>query len=695
MARSEILLAFNELIQERELPPEEILKALQDALIAAYRKMTNAPSSQKVEVQIDLPKGQIVLWAEKEVVEEVDPRRRATEISLEEARKYQPDAQVGDIIMVPVTPKDFGRIATQTARQVIKQRLQETERELQYEHFRKLQGEIVHGVVQAVNNKEIVVGLEKRAEGHLPYKEQIPGERFRNHDRIRALLLEVKKTPRGPYIILSRAHQNFLRRLLEEEVPEIQRGEVEIRAIAREAGRRSKIAVSAIAPNIDAVGACIGIRGSRIQAIMRELNNEKIDIIEWDPNPAVFIAKALSPARVKGVYLQEGDGPRTAMVVVSEDQLSQAIGKEGQNVRLAAKLTRWRIDIKSIIEAAEGALQKLYRSDDYADILEEEGETIRQVEALLERKRQGRSLTPEEYDFLFQFIDRVERGILAQIRARRQAEAEAEARLRAGIPDEAFEQSLDVLNLSPRLTMLLTDAGYTTVGDLIVQLRRDKDAILILDGVGPRAMSELERAVDAYLQAHQAEPEEAEAEPAADAEAAVEPEAVAGALEAPAEPVEAMPEAEPEAAAEPVATAEPADEEAPQAEAPGEPAAAEAETLAAEAQPAETAETEAWTPPLPEDSLIVAEAQPAEDEDVSLDELFAADQIFESAAELVDDVEDEEEELPRPKPRKSKKKKKAKKKPKRYVELDYVDGQDDVLFARRKRKRDSEDEWDW
>ncbi|NPA07136.1 MAG: transcription termination/antitermination protein NusA [Chloroflexi bacterium] len=691
MARSEILLAFNELIQERELPPEEILKALQDALIAAYRKMTNAPSSQKVEVQIDLPKGQIVLWAEKEVVEEVDPRRRATEISLEEARKYKPDAQVGDIIMVPVTPKDFGRIATQTARQVIKQRLQETERELQYQHFRKLQGEIVHGVVQAVNNKEIVVGLEKRAEGHLPYKEQIPGERFRNHDRIRALLLEVKKTPRGPYIILSRAHQNFLRRLLEEEVPEIQRGEVEIRAIAREAGRRSKIAVSAIAPNIDAVGACIGIRGSRIQAIMRELNNEKIDIIEWDPNPAVFIAKALSPARVKGVYLQEGEGPRTAMVVVSEDQLSQAIGKEGQNVRLAAKLTRWRIDIKSIIEAAEGALQKLYRSEDYADILEEEGETIRQVEALLERKRQGRSLTPEEYDFLFQFIDRVERGILAQIRARRQAEAEAEARLRAGIPDEAFEQSLDVLNLSPRLTMLLTDAGYTTVGDLIVQLRRDKDAILILDGVGPRAMSELERAVDAYLKAHQPEPVEAEA--AADVEA--EPEATAGALEAPTEPVEAMPEAEPEAEAVPMTTAEPDEEEAPQAEVPSEPAAAEVDALAAEVQSDETAEPEAWAPPMPEDSLIVAETQPAEDEDVSLDELFAADQIFESAAELVDEIEDEEEEMPRPKPRKSKKKKKAKKKPKRYVELDYVDGQDDVLFARRKRKRDSEDDWDW
>ena len=673
---SEVLLAFNELTQSRELPPERILEALRDALVAAYRKIHNAPASQQVEVEFDLPNGRITLLVEKEVVEEVqDPR---TEISLEEARRFQPDAQVGDIVMVPMDPSTFGRIAAQVSRQVIKQRLQDAERQMQYEYYSQLKGEIVHGIVQAINPVEIVVGLDKRAEGHLPRKEQIPGERFQVHDRVRALLLDVEKTTRGPQIILSRAHPNFLRRLLEEEVPEIHRGEVEIRAVAREAGRRSKVAVSAIAPNIDPVGACVGIRGSRIQTIMRELHNEKIDVIQWDPNPAVFIAKALSPARVLGVYLQESDGPRTAMVVVPEDQLSLAIGREGQNVRLAAKLTRWRIDIKSVAEAAQDALEKLYRSEEFADILVEERDTLAQVEAILEKKQSGRPLTPEEYDFLFRFVDRVERGMVAQLRAKREAEAAALAELRRGIPEAAFETPLDTLGLSPRLIMRLTEAGYHSVGDLIMTLRQDPDAILALQGVGPRTMDALQEAIEAYLAEHAAEAAAEEA--AAEAEAVVkaeaeeiEPAAEEARAEATIEEISA--EGEESAAAVEAAPAEA--EPIPQTEPQAEPTPSVADLIVAEAEPLPTPEA-------------VEEVEPSEPETAEqpLDELFSAVRLFGEQKEML--VEETEEE-PEPEPAKKKKKKRKKR---RYVELDYDEEGGDYYVTRR-RKRDDNDWEDW
>ena len=670
---SEVLLAFNELTQSRELPPERILEALRDALVAAYRKIYNAPASQQVEVDFDLPNGRITLLVEKEVVEEVqDPR---TEIALEEARRFQPDAQVGDIVMVPMDPSTFGRIAAQVSRQVIKQRLQDAERQMQYEHYSQLKGEIVHGIVQAINPVEIVVGLDKRAEGRLPRKEQIPGERFQVHDRIRALLLNVEMTPRGPQITLSRAHPNFLKRLLEEEVPEIHRGEVEIRAVAREAGRRSKVAVSAIAPNIDPVGACVGIRGSRIQTIMRELHNEKIDVIQWDPNPAVFIAKALSPARVQGVYLQEGDGPRTAVVVVPEDQLSLAIGREGQNVRLAAKLTRWRIDIKSVSEAARDALDKLYRSEEFADILAEEREVLEQVEALLEKKQAERPLTPEEYRFLLDFVDRVERGMLAQLRAKREAEAAALAELRQGIPEAAFETPLDILGLTPRLIMRLTEAGYHSVGDLILALRKDPDAILSLQGVGPRTMESLRQAVEAYLAEHAAEAEaEAAARAAEEAQAEAE-EAEARALEAE-EVGEAAPGTEAEAEAEPVPQEQAPEVEAEAAtEALPEPAVADLIVAEAEPVPAEVVEEE-------------APAAPTEVEERPLEEMFSAERLFQTPAEMLVEEESEEEAAAEP----SKKKKKKRKK-RRYVEMDFDEEGEYYVSRRRKRGDDDWEEW--
>jgi transcription termination/antitermination protein NusA len=299
--KNEFALAFNEVIEEKQLPKEIIMQALEAAMVSAYRRDVNASSAQHVEARIDPDSGQVKIYAEKEVVDEVqDPR---TEVTLAEAQKVEPNAEIGGVVVVESTPSDFGRVAAQTARQVIQQRIREAERETQTDFYSKQVGEIVSGVVQAVTAQGFTLGLDMKAEGILPRNQQVPGERFRVHDRIQALLMEVKQSNRGPQIILSRAHRNFLRRLLENEVPEIYHGLVEIRSIAREPGHRSKVAVSALQPAVDPVGACVGIRGVRIQAIVRELNDEKIDVIEWNHDPAIYISKALSPARVTGSIL--------------------------------------------------------------------------------------------------------------------------------------------------------------------------------------------------------------------------------------------------------------------------------------------------------------------------------------------------------------------------------------------------------
>jgi len=392
--KNEFTLAFNEVLEEKQLPKEVIIKALESAMVSAYRKAVNASGAQHIEAKIDVETGKVTILAEKEVVETVqDPH---TEVSLEEARKIDPNVEIGQTIIVDSTPKDFGRVAAQTARQVIQQRIRDAERQMQLDYYQKQLGEIVSGIVQAVTPQGLTIGLELRAEGTMPRKEMIPGERFRVHDRVRALVAEVKDTPRGPQIILSRTHKNFLRRLLETEVPEIYHGIVEIRSIAREPGERAKVAVSATQPGVDPVGACVGIRGVRIQAIVRELHDEKIDVIEWNPDPAVFIAKALSPARVTGVYLDEKNpNGKTATVVVPEDQLSLAIGRDGQNARLAARLTGWRIDIKSLTEAAADALHRLQKDPAYAPLAEQLADQIPQIEDMLARKAEGRPLTPK------------------------------------------------------------------------------------------------------------------------------------------------------------------------------------------------------------------------------------------------------------------------------------------------------------
>jgi len=347
--KNDFLVAITQLCNDRGLSKEVVIQAVEHALVSAYKR--NFGGGQNISAQIDPTTGKVKIFALKTVVDEVRDRR--LEISLQEARAYDPMAQVGSTIKIESTPNDFGRIAAQAAKQVIMQRIREAERDALYQQFAQREGEIVLGTVHSVDRQNITVNLGK-VEAQMPQSEQIPTERYRPNQKIRAYIVEVNKTARGPQILLSRTHRNFLRRLFELEVPEIFQGLVEIKAIAREPGSRSKIAVAALQDGIDPVGACVGQRGIRIQAIVNELNGEKIDVVEWSPDPTKFIANALSPAKVVSVELYEDEnGDKVANVVVEHKQLSLAIGKEGQNARLAAKLTGWRIDIKSDVQIAE------------------------------------------------------------------------------------------------------------------------------------------------------------------------------------------------------------------------------------------------------------------------------------------------------------------------------------------------------
>ena len=540
--KSEFRLAFNEITERFGLPREVVMQALEAALVSAYRRSVNASSAQNVEARFNPETGDFQVFAEKEVVESVE--NPLTEVSLEDARQADPEAQLGGMVMVLSTPKDFGRVAAQTAKQVILQRLREAERDAQYQEFIEREGDLVHGTVHSITPQAVTIGLG-RAEALLPRNQQIPGEGFRTRDRIRVYVLEVRKSSRGPVIVVSRTHPNMLRRLLEMEVPEINQGLVEIRAIAREAGKRAKVAVSALRDGIDPVGACVGLRGVRIQSIVRDLNDEKIDVIEWNPDPATFIAKALSPARVSGVHLDEDpDRGKTAMVVVPEDQLSLAIGRAGVNARLAARLTSWRVDIKSLPEAAAESLRRLTSDPAYADLAEREAGAMQLVEAILLKKAENRPVTPEEYQVLTTFVDRVEREVHARQSAERQARAERLAEVRAGIPSGAYQTTLTEVGLSDRLLTILTEAGYEIAGPVLEKIGLDPDAILGLDGIGPKSLEEIGEVLRAY-----AYPEPVvEAPPQVVEEAAPEAEALAA---VPGEAAEAVPvsAAVPEAAA--------------------------------------------------------------------------------------------------------------------------------------------------
>jgi N utilization substance protein A len=490
MPKNEFALAFNEVLEEKQLSKDIILGAIESAMASAYRKAVNASTAQQVEAKVDTETGKVTIFAEKEVVEDVQEAN--TEVTLEDARKANPEAQLGDMVIVESTPADFGRVAAQTARQVIQQRIREAERSAQMEYFAKQTGEIISGIVQASNMQATTVGLDMKAEGILPANQKIPSERFKLHDRIRAVVLEVKDGSRGPQIILSRAHRNFLRRLLENEVPEIYHGIVEIRAIAREPGARAKVAVMATQPGVDPVGACVGIKGVRIQAIVKELHDEKIDIIQYDPDPVVYISKAISPARVTGVYLTESDGSHTATVVVMEDQLSLAIGRDGQNARLAAKLTGWRIDIKSVVEATGDALQKLQSDPELAAALPAAVEVIPQVEEVLKKKAENRPVTPEEYTVVGQFVDRVERRTIQIKEEAIRLDEERQAAARAEVPPAAFTMPLDALGLKEHVFNILVEAGYENIGDLMMALKLDENKVLGLAGVGPKAIQNMQ-----------------------------------------------------------------------------------------------------------------------------------------------------------------------------------------------------------
>ncbi|NLM74885.1 MAG: transcription termination/antitermination protein NusA [Clostridiaceae bacterium] len=336
----ELLQALEQLGKEKGIEKETLIEALEQALISAYKK--NFGSAQNVEVSLDRSTGQIRVYALKTIVDEITDI--ATQMSLEQAKRFGADFEVGDIVEVEVTPRKFGRIAAQTAKQVIMQRIREAERNIVYEEFLRREEDIVNGVISRYDRKNVIIDLGK-AEAILPPSEQTPGEVYNVHDRIKVYILNVKKTNKNPLIYVSRTHPGLVKRLLELEVPEIADGTVEIKTIAREAGSRTKVAITSRNENVDPVGACVGQRGSRIRAIVDELRGEMIDVIKWSSNIEEYIAASLSPAKVLQVEIDEEN--KMARVIVPDFQLSLAIGKEGQNARLAAKLTGWKIDIKS------------------------------------------------------------------------------------------------------------------------------------------------------------------------------------------------------------------------------------------------------------------------------------------------------------------------------------------------------------
>jgi N utilization substance protein A len=376
----ELLMVIEQIGREKGIDPEVLFEALESALLSASRRTLGAAENMRME--IDRKTGALKAYGRKKIVEEVtDPK---LEIGLTEAQALNPEAELGDELEQELPHQEFGRIAAQTAKQVILQRVRDAERDRIYKEFEGKESQILRGVVHRIEKRNVILEIGK-AEAILPEREQIPGERYNPGDRIRAWVLEVRRSAKGPQITLSRTHPGFLARLFETEIPEIQEGIVVVKAAAREAGERAKVAVASTKRDVDPIGACVGLRGTRIQVISRELRGEKIDIIEWSHDPATFVARALSPAKVSSVTIVdegETEGQPSAFVAVPDNQLSLAIGKKGQNARLAAKLTGMRIDIKSEseLEAEKvGATQE----PDRAALAELAGVDPEMVEALV------------------------------------------------------------------------------------------------------------------------------------------------------------------------------------------------------------------------------------------------------------------------------------------------------------------------
>jgi N utilization substance protein A len=516
----ELMIAINQVCHERQLPIDIVLEAVEVALISAYKR--NYSGNHSITAQIEPKTGKVLVLSEKVVVEAVQDERN--EVALDQAKEINPKAKVGELISIDSTPdEDFGRIAAQTAKQVILQRIREAERDALYNTYAEREGEIVNGTVHKIDPHQVTLSLGK-VEAFLPRSEQIPTERYSEGQRLRAYVASVSKASRGPQIIVSRTHRNMLRRLLEVEVPEIYNGTVEIKSIAREAGYRSKVAVAALQEGVDPVGSCVGMRGTRIQSIVNELNGEKIDVVQWNPDLSFFIANALSPARVMNVMLNDEKG-KTAAVVVPDKQLSLAIGKEGQNARLAAKLTGWRIDIKSASEAIAETLDKLREDKALRERLATKVEIFNMAAGVLKDK-EPIEYSDAELNLLSQAIESVtlaEMALRRELKARQAAEAEA-ARQAAKTRD------------------ILAEAEAILTGQPVAAVSEEAAA---------EALAEIEPGVEAEPLAEGVEAIEV-------AELQVEPEAVATS-----EPEEGVTEvepvlAEPEAASvlEPVAVAE-------------------------------------------------------------------------------------------------------------------------------------------
>lgn len=355
--------AIDYLEKEKGIDKEVLIEALEAALISAYKK--NFKSATNVRVDINVEENKMRIYARKTVVEEVEDEQK--EISLEEAKEIDPNYELDDVIEVEVTPRDFGRIAAQAAKQVVTQRVREAERGVIYNQYVDREEDVMTGIIQRKDRRFVYVNLGK-IEAKLPESEQMPTDDYEIHERLKVYITKVENTSKGPQIYVSRAHPGLLKRLFEMEVPEIYDGIVEIKSIAREAGERSKISVYAEDPNVDPVGSCVGQGGQRVQAIVNELKGEKIDIIEWSDDPVVYVSNALSPSKVIDVIIHEEDKATT--VIVPDYQLSLAIGKRGQNARLAAKLTGWKIDIKSETQARDEGLlsDKDHQDDSHADL---------------------------------------------------------------------------------------------------------------------------------------------------------------------------------------------------------------------------------------------------------------------------------------------------------------------------------------
>ena len=337
----ELILALEDLEKEKGMNKDYILDSIETALVTAYKR--NFDSLENVKVVMDRKTGATHIYSVRQIVKKVE--NPEIEISLKDAQKINPDLNLEDTVDIEIVPRNFGRIAAQTAKQVIIQKLREAEREIVYNEFNDRKGEIVSGIVQKADKNIVVMDLGK-LEGIMPTKEQIPTEKYKVNDKIKGYVLDVKKEQKGaPQVIVSRSHPDFVRKLLEFEIPEIYEGVIEIKSVSRDPGYRSKVAVYSPDPNIDPVGSCVGQKGVRIQNVINELNGEKIDVIEWNEDPSIYIAASLLPAQVLAVDVKQEE--KFAQVIVPDNQLSLAIGKSGQNARLAAKLTEWKIDIKS------------------------------------------------------------------------------------------------------------------------------------------------------------------------------------------------------------------------------------------------------------------------------------------------------------------------------------------------------------